>query len=231
MILKIIIYILLFIILLIALIVLIPLKIEINYKTEDNSKKDKIKKEVDKKLRKNYLKVYILNFIPLPKFKLEVNKNSKLLENKGVIKNIINTIFSLSMEYIGMQKSTEALINKKDSDNIKNSIYFKELRLSFGYNFYNVLVNTYLIAFLNALLAMYVSKNDKMFNLKRFKYDTYISNNQIYNFKFFGIVKFKLANTISIFIKVFIKLRKVARINGKGNTSNRRLNDDCYDFS
>ena len=135
------------------------------------------------------------------------------------------------MELIGMNKTTEALINKNDVNTIKESLYFESLNVDFGYNFFSVLTNAYIIAFLSSVISLYTAKNVKMFNLKKYKYNNYILNNQIYNLNFFSIVKFKLANTIDIFIKIFIKLRKVVKNNGKGNTSNRRLNDDCYDIT
>ena len=228
---KILLYTLFFLLFIVLLVILIPLKLEICYKTEDESKADELTKEINKKLRDNYLKIYILYFIPLPKIKLQVKKNSKLLENKNITKNIINTIFSLGMELIGMNKTTEALINKNDVNTIKESLYFESLNVDFGYNFFSVLTNAYVIAFLSSVISLYTAKNVKMFNLKKYKYNTYISNNQIYNLNFFSIVKFKLANTIDIFIKIFIKLRKVVKNNGKGNASNRRFNDDCYDIS
>ena len=130
-----------------------------------------------------------------------------------------------------MNKTTEALINRKDVNILKESLYFEKLNVDFGYNFFSVLTNAYVIAFLSVVISLYTAKNIEMFNLDNYSYNTYITNNQIYNLKFFSIVKFKLANTIDIFIKIFIKLRKVVKDNGKRNTSNRRLNDDCYDIS
>ncbi len=230
---MIILYIILGIILLLLLIVLIPLKLEIMYETIDEAKKPIIDKIVEKKIRNNYLKIYIFGFLPLPKIKLKVKKNVKFLEMKNLVRDIINTIFSLTMEFIGYEKTSKALLSKKDLNKINNSMFFKQINLNFGFNLQNIILNVYLIAIVNSLLSIFIGKNSERIDLTGVKYDTYISS-QIYNLKIFSILKFNLANTIFVFIKVFIKLkkyRKVASLNGKRGTSNRRFNDDSYDVA
>lgn len=217
-------------ILFIILVILIPLKIEIKYFTKDESKVNVVEKAILREKRDNYARIYLMSFLPLPKIKLQVKKNAKWLEEQGVIKNLINTIFSLTMEIIGMEKVNSALLSKKDLNTLINSIYFKKLNFSLGYNLQSVIYNAYFMAMINSFIAIVISRKDKMFSLKDVSYNTYISN-QIYNFKIYSILKFKLANTIGIFIKVFIKLRKVAKEYGKGKTSYRRFNDDGYDVT
>lgn len=223
--------IILFIIGFILLGVFIPAKLEIKYKTEDQSNKNSLQKEIDKKIRDNYLKIYLFGFIPIIKIKLEVKKNSKMLENKGVVKDIINTIFSLTMEYIGVKKVGSTIISKKDTDKILKSLYFEKLDLKFGFNFYNVILNAYLIAFFNTLICLLIASKQKYFNLNNIKYFTYISNKQIYNLDVFCISKLNFANTIFVIIKVFIKYRKVAKKYGKTKSSDRGFNDDSYDVA
>lgn len=230
MILKVILISVLSIILFILFAFLIPIKIKLEYKTEDESKQDLIDKITSKKIRDNYIRVYLFYFIPMPKIKLEVKKNIKLLQKKGVLKSILNTCYSLAMEFIGAQKINSALLSKKQLKRFNSSIYFKELYIKLGYNFQEVILNAYIMALLNSVFNIILSKNSKMFNLNKIKYDTYISS-VIYNFEVYGIVKFNLANTIDIIIKAFIKIRKVEKLNGKRNSSHRRFNDDSYDFA
>lgn len=222
--------ILFFILIIIILVILIPLKIEIKYLSYDESKKSTINKIIDKNRNENYLIIYIFSIIPLPKIKLQVKKNIKRLEKNGTLKNIINTIFSLFMELIGMQKINEALLSRKEAKKINNSIYIKKLDMLLGINLYNTVVNCYIIAGINALFSILLALKKDMIDYKNVRYDTYISN-AIYNFKIYCILKFNLANTIFVIIKVLIRLRKVERKNGKRSTSNRGLDDDCYDIS
>lgn len=218
------------IILFILFAILIPIKIKLEYKTEDESKRNLIDKITSKKVRNNYIRIYLFYFIPMPKIKLEVKKNMKLLYKKSVLKNILNTCYSLAMEFIGIQKINNALLSKKQLKRFNSSIYFEELCIKLGYNFQEVILNAYIMALLNSVFNIILSKNSKMFNLNKIKYDTYISS-VIYNFEVYGIVKFNLANTIDIIIKAFIRFRKVEKLDGKRNSSNRRFNDDSYDFT
>ena len=121
-------------------------------------------------------------------------------------------------------------MSRKEAKKINNSIYIQKLDMSLGVNFYDVVVNCYTIAFINTLFSILLALKKDMVNYKEVRYDTYISN-VIYNFKIYSILKFNLANTIFVIIKVLIRLRKVERKNGKRGTSNRRFNDDCYDIS
>lgn len=161
---------------------------------------------------------------------MKVKKNIKKLEQKGIIKNVINTLFSLLMELIGMQKINEALLSKKEAKKINNSIYIKKINFSLGFNLHDVIINSYLIALINSIIAILISTKKDMIDYNNLKYDTYISS-VIYNFKIYCILKFNLANTIFVIIKVLIRLRKVEIKNGKRGTSNRRFNDDCYDIT
>ena len=53
----------------------------------------------------------------------------------------------------------------------------------------------------------------------------------VYNIKIDSIIHLQLANIIYIIIKIIFKLRKVEKKNVRSKTSNRKFNDDSYDFA
>ena len=82
---------------------------------------------------------------------------------------------------------------------------------------------------LNYIINSYIAKNSDRFNLKNLKYKTYISENLL-KIKIKSIVNLNLVNTIYIVFKLIIKYMKGGNKNGK-KTSNRKFNDDSYDFA
>ena len=90
--------------------------------------------------------------------------------------------------------------------------------------------NIYSIVILNIIFSMFVSKYNKCFNFDDFYYNFSMSQNEKLNFNFNSIIRFKLVNTIIIGIKIIFKILKEEKRYGK-RTSNRKLNDDCYDFT
>ena len=76
---------------------------------------------------------------------------------------------------------------------------------------------------------MYIAKNIEKFNLEKTNYNTYTSN-EILNLQIDSIINLKLVNTIIIILKIIFKLRKVEKKNGR-TTSNRKFNDDSYEFT
>ena len=83
---------------------------------------------------------------------------------------------------------------------------------------------------INVVINMFIAKNIKKFNLQNTKYKTYISG-EVYNIKIDSIIHLQLANIIYIIIKIIFKLRKVEKKNVRYKTSNRKFNDDSYDFT
>ena len=77
---------------------------------------------------------------------------------------------------------------------------------------------------------MAIASNINKFNLEDTRYKTYISG-EVYNIKIDSIIDVKLANIIYIIFKIIYKLRKVEKKNVRDKTSNRKFNDDSYDFT
>ena len=104
------------------------------------------------------------------------------------------------------------------------------LLLTFGLNLLNPILNAYVITLFNTAINMIIAKHQNKFNLKDLRYKTYISG-EIYNIKIHSITYIKLANIIYIIFKIIYKYRKVDKKNVRGKTSNRKFNDDSYDFT
>ena len=237
---MIIIYILLALFALLVVILLFPLKVDINYNVNTTSLKDK----TQNLNTNNYVRLYILNGIKIAHFdqknKQSVNKmegkNSKKVKskkngNKKMLNSnvILNIVYKFILDLLNIKKMNEAVITKEDLAVINKNINFEKLILNIGINFKEVLTNAYLIAFLNSAINMYLAKNIDRINLENTEYTTYISN-EILNIKIDSIIKLNLVNTIIVIFKVLFRFRKVVKKNGR-TTSNRKFNDDSYDFA
>ena len=239
---MIIIYILLALFALLVVILLFPLKIDINYNVNTTSLKDK----TQNLNTNNYVRLYILNGIKIAHFdqknKQSVNKigsnNNKKIKNKNKDNKkkrmlnsnvILNIAYKFIIDLLNIKKMNEAVITKEDLAVINKNINFEKLILNIGINFKEVLTNAYLIAFLNSAINMYLAKNIDRINLENTEYTTYISN-EILNIKIDSIIKLNLVNTIIVIFKVLFRFRKVVKKNGR-TTSNRKFNDDSYDFA
>ncbi len=234
-------YIFLGIILLIALSIMIPLKIHVKYKANSDSSQTQ-----DGNLNyENYVAVYLFGFIKVfnkslnkkdENKKKENNKNKKenaKLNNTSNVANeenkVVNTIYNVLVKFLDYSKIVARLLNEKDFNKIQNSFKFKKLNLKLGINFKNTMLNIYMLTFLSTIISIYISKNANKFNQKKLNYSVNISE-KILDLNVDSIIKFKLANTIGIIIKIIYKLRKVEDENVRTrSTSNRKLNDDSYD--
>lgn len=231
-----IIYILISIILILFVILFVfPITIEI----KDNIKPtfNKIKKYKNESVKeKHYVKFKILKFITVYKRDLDKNKNEN--DSKKLYKNItndplemvVNSVFNALDKAVTSEKVNKALLNSKDFKNIINSMYIKKLHLDFGINLINSIVNAYVSTLINVIINMVIASNINKFNLEDTRYKTYISG-EVYNIKIDSIIDVKLANIIYIIFKIIYKLRKVEKKNVRNKTSNRKFNDDSYDFT
>lgn len=208
-----------FLIFLILLILLIPLKIVYDINVNVNKEKEK---KIDEKLKlNNTVIVYLIGVIPIKK--IDLNKK----ENAG--NNKLEAFIKLLKDYQNYEKKEEKLLPKKDLSKLRNSIYYQEMHLEIGVNVQDYLINAYINAFLNMVINLYISFQMNHFNIKKTEYITYISDCFI-DLKAKGIIHIKVVNTMIILIKLILKLRKVANKNGR-RTSNRKFNDDSYDFA
>lgn len=226
-----IIYTLFSVILILFVLIAVPLRIEINDNIVPNM--NKIKKYKSQSIKeKHYLKIKIFGIIPI--YIKDLNKNKEKNYNKNIsndpLELVINVIFNTLDKAITSEKVNKVLFDSKDIRNIVKSIYFKKIYLDFGINLLNPIANCYISTLLNTLISMFVSKNINKFNLENTRYKTYISG-EVYNIKINSIINLKITNIIYIIIKIIYKLRKVDKKNVRGKTSNRKFNDDSYDFA
>lgn len=227
--------IILILILIYILLFVFPITIEI--KDEILPTFNKIKKYKSETVKeKYYLKIKILGFILI--FKKDLNKNKKKNDDNKLYKNVsndplemvINSVFNALDKAVTGEKINKVLLNSKDIKTIINSIYVKKIYLDLGINLLQPILNAYISTFINVVINMFIAKNIKNFNLQNTKYKTYISG-EVYNIKIDSIIHLQLANIIYIIIKIIFKLRKVEKKNVRYKTSNRKFNDDSYDFT
>lgn len=231
-------YIFLGIILFISFAIIIPLKIHIKYKA-DSTGNDNGNVSYE-----NYITVYIFGFIKIFKksFDKKNIKNSNMKsENKESNSNdsennsndenkVVNTVYNLLINFLDYSKMAARLINEKDFIKINNSFKFKNVKLKLGINFKNMMLNIYMLTLISTVISAYIAKNINKFNPKKLNYSVNISE-KIIDLDVDCILKFKLANTIGIILKIIFKLRKVEDKNVRTTTSsNRKFNDDSYDI-
>lgn len=223
------------ILLLFIMLFVFPIKIDIKHEIVPTfNKLKKYKSETVKE--KHYLKIKILGFILV--YKKDLNKNKKKNDDKKLYKNVsndplemvINSVFNALDKAVTGEKINKALLNSKDIKNFINSIYVKKLKLDLGINLINTILNAYISTLINVAINMFIANNINRFNLKNVRYKTYISG-EVYNIKIDSIIHLQLANIIYIIIKIIFKLRKVEKKNVRSKTSNRKFNDDSYDFA
>ena len=221
------IYILILVFVIILLFVFLDIKITINYKKlyYKNNLEDS---EKDLEKNTNKITIYIFNFIKIKTLDIDklikkeneiIIEKEKGIENKNYILNLL-TGFNLIKGKI-ITKYLFEFIHKIKVD---------KLYLSLNYKINNMYFNIYSIVILNIIFSMFVSKYNKCFNFDDFYYNFSMSQNEKLNFNFNSIIRFKLVNTIIIGIKIIFKILKEDKRYGK-RASNRKLNDDCYDFT
>lgn len=221
------------ILLLFIMLFVFPIKIEIKYEIVPTfNKLKKYKSETVKE--KHYLKIKLLGFILVYKKDLNKKKNDdkKLYKNvsNDPLEMVINLVFNALDKALIGEKINKALLNSKDIKNFINSIYVKKLKLDLGINLINTILNAYISTLINVVINMFIANNINRFNLENTRYKTYISG-EVYNIKIDSIIHLQLANIIYIIIKIIFKLRKVEKKNVRSKTSNRKFNDDSYDFA
>lgn len=243
-------YLLLIILIIVFAIFFVPIRIQIKYNIQaenEASSKNSVKQD-----KKDFVLIKLLYFIPVAKInisKKDKNKqdkikqsgknNSNIKRQKNINDYIFDVIYSFFMELIGNVKEKKNYINLSEFSKIIKNIYYEKFYLNIGANLDDVIANSYLIASLNMFLCMYINKNIQNFNMSNLYYNSYISK-QIYKINFDGILRFKLADNITVILSIILryikqkqkqnfKKRKVEIKNGR-KTSNRKLNDDRHDI-
>ena len=212
-------YILFFILFLFLIILLVPARVKLKYSVNTDFSKEKENEEL-KTL--NYVEIYLLYFVKIKKIKIAN------VQEAGKTKRVLGVIYKFLLDFLNFQKIDEVILKKDEIKKIGKSIFIQKLDLNFSVNLRNELLNVYVISILNAVINMYLAKNVDKMNLDKVRYETYISN-KILSIDVYSIIRLNLVNTICIIAKIIMRVRKVVKKNGK-TTSNRKLNDDSYDF-
>ena len=224
-------YIILFV-LIIMLLLFVPSRLKIKYFVDTNFDKNKKNETIN---IDNYIDIYILYFIKIKRINLQDNENVNSTKNKKNKKNKSSIIITLDiiskflLELLNIKKMDEVLITKKELKNVLDNLYFEKLSINLGINLKDVILNAYAISLLNSAINMYFARNANKISLENSKYYTCISNN-ILNVDLESIIRFSLVNTITVILKILLRYRKVVKENGN-TTSNRKFNDDSYDFT
>ncbi len=233
-----IVYIILFIVL---ITLIIPIKVGIKYTEKSNQ---------DIVRNKDDIKIYLYGFIKvktikfnnssknndkdnnnkdnnkkLEKGKHENNKESK--NNKITSKNqkkskvnIAEVLFKVAKNYLNFRKKEDYVLTAKDIKLISNSIRFKRLYIDVGVNFNDMILNAYIVTFINTVVSMYIGKNIKRFNKSKLEYNVYISK-KIVNFECDVVVTINPAILIYVLLKIFIKLKKLNKKEDNQKNKNR----------
>lgn len=183
---------------LILLVLIFPIRIQLRYskrhrpKNERNNVLDDIISVNDSYPNQNYLVIYVFYFIPICKLELDKTKSKKgkkkkqkkyeKLRKKIIASDILNTVSNFFISLIDYDKTNKFYFNSKDIKNINKHLKYKKLDLNLGINFFEPIINAYAIAFINAIINIYIAKNVKQFNLSKTTYNTYISQ-EIYNLR------------------------------------------------
>lgn len=203
-----------------------PVRLKITY--ELNTNFDGKEKEENLNTLNN-ISIYLLYYIKVANVNVKNIQRAKVSQ-KITSRVIFDIIYKIVLEFLNFQKMNDALLTKKDLKKISNSIYFEKMHLNLGINFKNILVNVYSISLINSIINMYLASNVDKINFEETNYLTFISN-KMFNIKIDSIIRLKLVNTIIVIIKVFFKFRKVVKKDGTRRASNRKFNDDSYDFA
>ncbi len=226
-------YIFLGIFILIALAIVIPIKIKIKYTAISNTGN----KEGEELKYDNFIQIYLYGFIKVLKISLDKKDQSDKTANTKIstesssaeeADKVVDTVYNVLIKFIEYLKVLQVLLNKKDIRKIHDSINFKKFNLNLGINFKNLILNAYIVTFVTSIISIYLASNTNKFNRKNLMYNVYVSN-KIIDLNLDCIIKFKLANTIGIIIKIINKLRKVEDKNVR-TTSNRKFDDDSHDI-
>lgn len=206
-------YFLIGIVIFIILILFIPIRLDLKYSTRYRKKEPK-NNTLDNIISRNkiykdenYIVIHIFYFIPILKIRLDKKKKLKKLDKlrKEILADdIITIIINFLKSIIDYEKTNKFYFNKKDTKVLSKYIKYKSINLNFGINFYEPIINSYVIALINTIINIYIAKNINQFNLKQTKYNTYISD-EIYNFKIKMVIKVSVAMIFPIIIKSLIR--------------------------
>lgn len=212
-------YFLIGIIIIVVLILIIPIRVKLKYnikhrkKSDNNNILDDIISQNDSYTNENYMIVYILYFIPVLKIRLDKKKNSKKsarkksenkLRKKIIADDVITTILNFLKSIINYEKTNKFYFNTKDAKSLAKHLKYKKLDINFEINFFEPIINSYVIAFLNSIINIYIAKNINQFNLNKTTYTTYISN-EIYSLRLNMIMSVSIIMILPIIIKALIK--------------------------
>lgn len=179
------------------------------------------KLNVEKRLNAKFepngtIKIHILNFICIKRVdltKLIIPKSKKLkMKNQKFVNNV--------------------LINKEGRNSlfkIFRSIKIKELNGILKFNFFDPIINSYIITISSAVVPIVINLTDTKVKNKKIKYETGVSS-EIMNIKLEGIILLPLAKNISSIFKILFLFMKGGIKDGR-KASNRIINDYINDIN
>lgn len=187
--------------LLVLSVLIVPIRLSIKYET-------KTKKVNGKESAENYtyMQIYILYFIKIKK--IEIDEKNKI---RGKGKNSLQEIYSTIIYYKKLIKEYEIknrkFISSKDLKKLNNSLYFEKVNLELNINFFDYIINAYLISFLNTAINIYIALNYNKFDITKFGYKTNISDD-ILDMKADVVVRVTLIKILLIILKIIPRLIK-----------------------
>ena len=176
---------------------------------------------------KIYIDLYIFKYMKIKRIKFN---EDELKEIKSKAKKVADDEVE---NYIRGIEFTDVKLFLKNIKELFDKVKFEKLEFKFNINLNDYILNSYIVTFLNTIIAMLISRNIKKINTGNVGY-IITSNEKEIKLNLKCIMYDKIANIIFVLIKIIyyaFKLKK--RGNGKNGkrTSNRKSNGHSNDVA
>ena len=193
------------------LLVFSEIKISLNTLEYDTDKKEKESKYSGK------IGIYFLGRIKLFSKKIDNKKNNQFLNNNFIKEKLTR------LDIFNKDNTTEKYrINRKIIKEVMKYLKIDMLKLQIQIDTENVLLTSYLVGLISAIIPNLIRNNIKSYNNKKYKWEIV----PIYKNK--NYISLKLNSIISIKVVHIINMLKMIGGIKNERSSNRRLNVNCY---
>ena len=176
---------------------------------------------------KVYIDAYILKYIKIKRFKFNEDELKEIQSKAKKVADDEVENYLKGIEY------TDVKLFLKNIKEFFAKVKFEKLEFKFNINVDDYILNSYIVTFLNTIVAMLISKNIKKINTKSLGY-IITSNEKEIKLDLKCIMYDKFANIIFVLIKIVyyaFKLKKGGNEKNGKRTSNRKSNGNSNDVA
>ena len=176
---------------------------------------------------KVYIDAYILKYIRIKRFKLNKDELKEVQEKAVKVSDDVVESYLKDIEY------TDVRIFLRNISLFLAKVKFEKIDFKFNINVDDYILNSYIVTFLNTVVAMLISKNITRINTKNLGY-IITSNEKEIKLNLKCIMYDKIANIIVVLIKIVyyaFKLKKRGNEKDGKRTSNRKSNGNSDDVA